>query len=198
MQLDDRAAAGDAGGAVHRGRAAKARLRVPRAGANARHGVTRARPDLHLPRHERGDERDRAYARVGLRRTSADRALARRRPRRRRLVHGERRLTTRRVVHDRRPVVPRSRSGDPPGWLRSPGAARASLPDRPHDPLPAGRRVPGARRAPEARSFPVTATPPARLDRGHPRAGGRRDLPGALGARDPRRLRPGGDGHRHR
>ena len=140
----------------------------------------------------------RAHARLGVRDTRPGRALARRRPRRRRLVHDRCRLAADDVEHRRRAVVARRRGRAPRGRVRRRRASRSALQTRAEHPLPVARRVPRARRAPEARALSLASAPPARLDGRLPRSRGRRRVRGALGPDDLRRLRPGRDEHRRR
>ena len=172
-------------------------------------GRSRRRPDarhrIARPRVRRLDERcrwraqgRRAYARICLRNARPGRALARRRTRRRGLVHHREHVAAHDVEHRHRAMVT-WRRGRPPGRrVRRRRASRSALQARAEHPLPVSGRVPRARRAPEARTLPVAPSPAARVDRRLPRPRGRRGLRGALGHVHRRWLRPGRDEHRHR
>ena len=170
----------------------------PRRRADARHRL--ARPRLH--RVDVGCRRPaqgrRAHARLRLRHARPGRALARRRARRRSVVHLGGHLPADDVEHGHRAVVPRRGGGPPPWRVRRRRAPRPPLPARPEHSLPVPDGVPHPRGAPEARAIPLPPPPPPRLDRRLPRSRGRRGVRGAMGHDRLRRLRPGGDEHHRR
>ncbi len=169
-----------------------------RAGADARLGVARPRVRPHQRRSVRRTAPRRPYERCRLRRPSTGRVLARRGPRRRRLVHRSSRIPEHGVAQPARPVVARSRDASPRGGVRAAGAPRSHLPPRHDDPRPDPCRIRRARGAPGARPLPAVPAPPAGLHRRLSRSRGERGLRGDVGARHPRRLLASGDERRRR
>ncbi len=188
----------------HRGSprlAARRRVRGRASRTGERSGTERARRGHLLPRYgvhpldgrdHRSPDGRRPHARRCLRGTSAGRALARRRPRRRGLVHGRHQQPSGRLGSSRN-VVPRGRGHPPHRLVRPRRAARPGRPARHDDPLPDPCGVRCAHRAPCLSALPTATPPSAGLDRRHPRARRDRDVRGGLGHDHPRGLRPSRD-----